>query len=87
MRIAQDFEKDLAEAKALHATKAAFNPKSLAMLYVSIVQGSLMLAKASESNRALLENIEQFRAHVQTLFGAGRRSTGKRPAKTPAEIS
>src|SRR6267378_1290959 len=80
-RIAKDFETDLAEAKALYAPRAAFNPKRLAMLYVSIVQGSLMLAKASESNRVLVENLEQFRAYLQTLFGRSSGPTGKQLAK------
>jgi len=80
-RIAKDFETDLAEAKALYARRAAFDPKSLAVLYLSIVQGSLLLAKASESNRVLVENIELFRAHLQTLFGRRRGSTGKQRAK------
>src|SRR5947209_7289048 len=84
-RIAKDFETDLAEAKALYAPRAAFDPKSLAMLYVSIVQGSLMLAKASESNRVLVENIEQFRAYLQTLFGQSRNSSAKRAAKVSAQ--
>ena len=84
-RIAKDFETDLAEAKALYAPRAAFDPKSLAVLYLSIVQGSLMLAKASESNRVLIENIEQFRAHLQTLFGRRRGSAGKQPAKVSVE--
>jgi len=84
-RVAKDFETDLAEAKALYAPRVGFDPKGLAMLYVSIVQGSLMLAKAAASNRVLVENIEQFRAYLQTLFGQDRRSTGKRPGKVSAE--
>ena len=84
-RVAKDFETDLAEAKALYAPRVGFDPKSLAMLYLSIVQGSLMLAKAAASNRVLVENIEQFRAYLQTLFGQGRRSTGKRPGKVSVE--
>jgi len=80
-QIAKDFEIDLAEAKALYAPQAAFDPKTVAMLYVSIVQGSLMLAKASKSNRVLMENIEQFGSYLQTLFGQSRDATGKQPAK------
>ena len=74
-RMAEDFEKDLTEAKSLYAPKAGFNPKSLAALYVTIVQGSLMLAKASETNTVLLENIEQFRHYVQSLFGRSSRKS------------
>ena len=72
-RVAKDFENDLAEAKSLHAPKADFDPKNVAMLYVSIVQGSLMLAKASETNTVLHENIEQFRRYLQGLFGQTQR--------------
>jgi TetR/AcrR family transcriptional regulator, transcriptional repressor for nem operon len=73
-RMAGDFEKDLAEAKSLHSPKANFDPKNVAMLYVTIIQGSLMLAKAAETNAVLHENIEQFRRYLQGLFG---QSSGK----------
>jgi TetR/AcrR family transcriptional repressor of nem operon len=79
--VAQDFEADLAAAKAVHAPKSDFDPRSLAMLYVAIVQGSLMLAKASGSNDVLLENIEQFRHHLEGVFGLRQWPTGKHPAK------
>jgi TetR/AcrR family transcriptional repressor of nem operon len=84
-RIARTFETDLAEAKAVYAPKAGFDPKSIAMLYLSIVQGSLMLAKASESNRVLIENIEGFRAYLGTLFGRSCGSKMKHPTKVSAE--
>jgi TetR/AcrR family transcriptional repressor of nem operon len=74
LRTAQDFEKDITEAKSVHAPKADFDPKNVAMLYVSIVQGSLMLAKASETNAVLHENIEQFRRYLQGLFGQTQRT-------------
>ncbi|MDB6138264.1 MAG: Transcriptional regulator, TetR family [Verrucomicrobiaceae bacterium] len=70
--MALDFEKDLAEAKARHAPDAGFDPKSVAMLYVSIVQGSMMMAKAADSNAVLKANIAQLRRYVESLFGAGR---------------
>ncbi len=47
LRIAKDFEIDLAEAKARYAPEAKFSPKRVALLYVSIFQGSSMMAKAS----------------------------------------
>lgn len=75
--VAKDFEKDLAEAKAAHPPKIAFEPKSVAMLYVAIIQGSLMLAKAAESNVVLAENIEQLRGYLQTLFGVTPARTGR----------
>lgn len=82
--IVKDFERDLAEAKALYTPGAAFDPRSLAALYVSIVQGSLMLAKASENNRALLENIEQFRSYLQGLFNQPQSSKTKAITAVPA---
>lgn len=68
-KIASDVAKDLAEAKAAHASKATFDPKDLAMFYVSVVQGSLLLAKAAGTNDVLKSNIEQFRQYLQYLFG------------------
>jgi hypothetical protein len=82
--MAQDFEKDIAEAKAAHAPRADFDPKHVAMLYVSIIQGSLMLAKASEANAVLFENIEQFRRYLQGLFSQKRGAAGKSSVKTHA---
>ena len=68
-KIAEDFSRDLADAKAAYAPKAKFDPKKLAMLYVSVVQGSLMMAKAAGSNEVLRDNIEQFRSYLKSLFG------------------
>ena len=85
-RIAKDFEKDLAEAQAVHPPKIAFEPKSVAMLYVAILQGSLMLAKASESNAVLAENIEQLRGYLQTLFGITQQRSAKH-GERPSAVS
>jgi TetR/AcrR family transcriptional repressor of nem operon len=76
-RMAIDFETDLAEAKAAHAPQAEFDPKEVAMLYVTIIQGSLMLAKTSKSNAVLHRNLEQFRQYLHALFGRSDRSHGK----------
>jgi TetR/AcrR family transcriptional repressor of nem operon len=66
---AVDLEKDLVEAKALHAPTADFDPKKVAMFYIATVQGGLLMAKAGESNAGVRDNIEQFRCYVQGLFG------------------
>ena len=85
-RIVRDFSNDLAEAKAAHAPNAAFDPKGVAMFYLAVVQGSLLLAKTAGSNDILAGNIEQFRAYLQTLFGligqAGSKATVKTSAKS-----
>lgn len=83
--IAHEFETDLAEAKAAYAPEAAFDPKRLALLYVSIFQGSSMMAKASENNAVLLNNIEQFRSYLDLLFGRTQRSSRKASAQVFAE--
>jgi TetR/AcrR family transcriptional repressor of nem operon len=75
-RVVEDFEKDLAEAKAVHAPKADFDPKKVARLYVSVIQGSLMMAKASGTNDVMRENVEQFRGYLQSLFGETQRPAG-----------
>jgi len=74
-RMARDFAQDLDEAKAAHAPDTKFDAKALAQFYISIVQGSLMLAKAAGNNDVLHENIEQFRSHLKFLF---RRAAGDR---------
>jgi TetR/AcrR family transcriptional repressor of nem operon len=79
-RMVRDFSNDLAEAKAKHAPAAQFDPRGLAQLYLSIVQGSLMLAKIAVNNDVLHENIEQFRTHLKCLFGL----TGAKPAAKSA---
>jgi TetR/AcrR family transcriptional repressor of nem operon len=68
-RVARDFEQDLTEAKAQYAPQAGFTPKRLALMYVAMVQGSLMMAKTADSNDILAENLEQFRQCLQSLFG------------------
>jgi TetR/AcrR family transcriptional repressor of nem operon len=68
-QMAENFEADLAEAKAVYAPNAEFEPKKLALLYVAMMQGSLMLAKASQSNQIVWDNIEQFRQYLKMLFG------------------
>jgi TetR/AcrR family transcriptional repressor of nem operon len=80
--IAADFEKDLAEAKATYAPKATFNPKNTAHFYVTMVQGSLLLAKANQNTAVLSDNISEFRHYLETLFGEKRAKTLTRSSKT-----
>jgi len=82
-RMIRDFSHDLAEAKAAHAPDTKFDPKAVAQFYVSVVQGSLMLAKIAGNNDVLHSNIEQFRAHLKFLFGlAGAKSIVKSAGKS-----
>jgi TetR/AcrR family transcriptional regulator, transcriptional repressor for nem operon len=68
-KIAEDVANDLVAAKTAYAPNAQFDPQRLAKLYVAIVQGSLLLAKAAEDSEVVAENIEQFRSYLQSLFG------------------
>lgn len=79
-KIADDVEKDLVEARSAHPPRFDFDPKSVALMYIAIVQGSLLQAKTSGSNAVLASNIEQFRTYLQCVFGLGPVS-GNRSAK------
>ncbi len=68
-RVCVDFENDLGEAKALYAPTADFEPKNVAALYVTIVQGSILMAKANENNAILINNLDEFRKYLEVLFG------------------
>lgn len=82
-RMVRDFSHDLTEAKAAHAPAAKFDPKAVAQFYLSIVQGSLMLAKIAGGNEVLHDNIEQFRSHLKFLFSPA----GAKPAARSASKS
>ncbi len=79
-RMVRDFSHDLAEAKAAHAPDAKFDPKAVAQFNLSVVQGSLMLAKIAGNNEVLHDNIKQFRSHLKFLFGLA----GTKPAARTA---
>lgn len=72
LRMAQDFARDLAEAKAAHEPTVEFDPEKMAVLFVSVFQGSTLLAKASDNNELLIDNIELFRSYLKSLFGESR---------------
>lgn len=82
-KIAADFEKDLIEARAARSPQPDFDPQGVATMYISIVQGSLMLAKTAGTNDVLIANLEQFRKYLQCLFGL-KQSSAKQPATVVA---
>jgi TetR/AcrR family transcriptional repressor of nem operon len=79
-KIAGDFANDLAAAKAAHAPEAVFEPKRLALFYISLVQGSLLLSKAAGTSDLVAANIEQFRSYLQLLFGLAQLPAPRPPA-------
>lgn len=68
LHLAQDFEKDLAAAKAHYAPKADFDPKGLAILFVATYQGSVLMAKTTDNNTVIGENFDQFGRLLAALF-------------------
>lgn len=69
---AADFERDVAAAKLKHAPKATFQPASLGQLYLTLIQGSMVMAKAAKNPAILAENVEHLRRYIESLFGKTR---------------
>jgi len=63
----------LREAKAKHRPKAEFDPESVSLMFVSLMQGSILLAKTMQDGKLIAHNLEHFRSYVDTLFGRSRR--------------
>jgi TetR/AcrR family transcriptional regulator, transcriptional repressor for nem operon len=72
-RFAQSIQTMLREAKSKYCPKAGFDPEGVSLMFVSLLQGSLLLAKARQDKALLAENLEHFRDYVDTLFGKSRR--------------
>lgn len=70
--------RDLAEAKARYAPQAEWDPRSVSELLQSILQGAMILSKASRDGGAVVRGVEHFRAYLQTLF-PNQNQGGKNP--------
>jgi TetR/AcrR family transcriptional regulator, transcriptional repressor for nem operon len=71
---AVDFERDVAAAKLKHAPNADFVPAQIGRLYVTLFQGSMIMAKASANSAIIEENVEHLRRYIEYLFGKTKRS-------------
>ena len=69
---AADFERDVAAAKIKHAPEAEFDPASISRLYLTMIQGSMVLAKAAKNPEIIAENVEHLRRYIESLFGKSR---------------
>lgn len=69
---AADFERDVAAAKMKHVPDADLDPASVARLFITLIQGSMILAKASQDAGVLADNAEHFRRYIESLFGKQR---------------
>ena len=65
---AKAFKKDLDEAKAVHAPKAAIDTQSLAEYFIAVVEGSQILAKANQNNKIIERNMQHFKQYLKTIF-------------------
>jgi TetR/AcrR family transcriptional repressor of nem operon len=61
-------EADLAEAKALYAADADWNPKSAALFSQAVLQGAFILAKAKQSPQVAADSLDHLRRYFETLL-------------------
>lgn len=66
---ASQFAEELARAKAQHPPKTAFEPRELANHLLAILEGSLILGKATRDMKAAAANLKHFKAYLKMLFG------------------
>ena len=61
-------EKTFKAAKAKHAPKSAVDPRKMAEFYLSVVQGSFLLAKAQGSPKVIESNLKTLKQQIQQVF-------------------
>ncbi len=64
-------EADLAQAKALHAPKADWSPKSAALFSQAVLQGGFILAKAAHGPAVAAECLDHLKRYFETLLPEG----------------
>jgi TetR/AcrR family transcriptional repressor of nem operon len=68
--MADEFRSDVEAVRAAQRPAVDFDPSSITDLYFALIQGSMLMAKASDDNAVLMANIEHFRAYLDFLVGA-----------------
>lgn len=68
---AQPLVKILSDCKQDYAPQATFDPTYVAEYFISLYQGSLILAKAKQDPTIIASNVEYFRTHLNMLFNKG----------------
>src|SRR5262249_23415391 len=66
---ADDFKRDLDEAKAKYAPRARWSTQSLAEHFTAVAQGGIILAKAKQDAKVLEESFNHFREYLKCVFG------------------
>lgn len=65
---AGNLEVDIAEAKKLHAPRAKWSPKSLAVHTQAVIQGAFIIAKAGGDMKFAAESIDHLEKYIHLLF-------------------
>jgi TetR/AcrR family transcriptional repressor of nem operon len=65
---ANGLKRDLEEAKAKYAPRAAWSTQSLAEHLIAVIQGAIILAKAKQDQRLVEASLLHFREYVKALF-------------------
>ncbi|HVF64780.1 MAG TPA: helix-turn-helix domain-containing protein [Casimicrobiaceae bacterium] len=60
--------RDIADAKRLHAPRARWSPEGLAFHIQAVVQGAIVLAKASDGPEVAIECLMHLRRYLALLF-------------------
>lgn len=58
----------ITDCKQAFAAQASFDPVSVAEYFISLYQGSLILAKAKQDSAIIATNVEVFRSHMKMLL-------------------
>lgn len=59
----------LTAAKEKHPPAIDFEPESVANMMLSLVQGSLLVAKTKQDAAIIVQNVKHCRSYIETLFG------------------
>ena len=65
---ADTLKKDLDEAKKKHFPKKAFNTRGLAEHFIAILEGSIILGKATQDPFMVEKNVKHFKQYLKVLF-------------------
>ena len=68
-RFAGAVSQDLVAAKARYAPRAAFDPRTLGDLFLALVQGSLLVLKATGDRKQMEQNLLHLKSYLQELYG------------------
>lgn len=66
---AQELQRDIVEAREVHASEADWTPESLALYTQAVIQGAFVLAKAKGSHHVAVQMLDHLQRYLRLLFG------------------